>query len=321
LLAKMYLNAEVYTGTPAYDKCIEACDAIINSGAGFQLESNQKNVFVTNNENSKEIIFALPFDSKYVTAWNAFDIHMQTLQPAQQSTYNLESAPWGGVCAVPQFINSFDPEDARYKDNYIKGQQYSASGDILRATLGTFAGEPLSFINEVPGVDYSEEIHGFRLGKFEIAMGATNRLSNDFPLFRYADVLLMKAESLLRTGKPDEAAEIVTTVRERNFPENPAKATVTGADLLKGSTYDYGLRNHLTSTSEGGADIEYGRFLDELGWEFCQEGRRRTDMIRFGVFTKKSWLSHTPNGDYRTLFPIPRVEIAKNPNLEQNFGY
>jgi starch-binding outer membrane protein, SusD/RagB family len=321
LLAKMYLNAEVYSGTPAYDKCIEACDAIINSGAGFQLESNQKNVFITNNEKSKEIIFALPFDSKYVTAWNAFDIHMQTLQPAQQATYNLESAPWGGVCAVPQFINSFDPEDARYKDNYIKGQQYSASGDVLKATLGKFAGQPLSYVNEVPGVDYSEEIHGFRLGKFEIAMGATNRLSNDFPLFRYADVLMMKAESLLRTGKPDEAAEIVTTVRARNFPDNPSKATVTGADLLKGSTYDYGLRNHLTSTSEGGGDIEYGRFLDELGWEFCQEGRRRTDMIRFGAFTSKSWLSHTPNGDYRILFPIPRGEIAKNPNLEQNFGY
>jgi starch-binding outer membrane protein, SusD/RagB family len=321
LLAKMYLNAEVYTGTPAYDKCIEACDAIINSGAGYQLESNQKNVFITNNENSKEIIFALPFDSKYVSNWNSFDIHMQTLQPAQQATYNLQFSPWGGVCAVPQFISSFDPEDARYKDNYIKGQQYSSSGDPLKCTLGLFAGKPLAYINEVPGVDYSEEIHGFRLGKFEIEMGATNRLSNDFPLFRYADVLLMKAESLLRTGKPDDAAAIVTQVRARNFPDNPSKATVTGADLLKGSTYDYGLRNHLTSTEEGGADIKYGRFLDELAWEFCQEGRRRTDMIRFGAFTTKSWLSHSPNGDYRALFPIPRGEIAKNPNLVQNTGY
>ena len=159
---------------------------------------------------------------------------------------------------------------------------------------------------------YSDEVDGFRLGKFEIAMGATNRLSNDWPLFRYADVLMMKAECLLRTGHAAGAAALVTQVRQRNFKSNPAKAIVTGADLLKGSGYDYGLQNHLAPfTHEGGADIQYGRFLDELGWEFNQEARRRTDMIRFGMFTKKSWLSHSPNGDYRALYPIPRTEIAK----------
>src|SRR5690606_14510496 len=140
-------------------------------------------------------------------------------------------------------------------------------------------------------------------------------------LFRYADVLMMKAESLLRTGQANEAAEIVTQVRVRNFRDNPEKAEVTGDELMEGSSYDYGLRNHLTSTEEGGEDIQYGRFLDELGWEFCQEGRRRSDLIRFGVFTEKSWLSHSPNGDYRTLFPLPRPEVEKNANLTQNPGY
>ena len=323
LLAKMYLNAGIYTGTPAWDKCILECNTIINSTAttGFVLEANQKNVFLTENQNSKEIIFALPFESKYVTDWNAFDIHMQTLEPENQATYNLVSSPWGGVCAIPQFINTFDPEDSRLIDNYIKGQQFKANGDSIYGTLGAFNGKPLSYINVVPGVDQSEEVHGFRLGKFEIAMGATNRLSNDFPLFRYADILMMKAECLLRTGDADGAAAIVTQVRQRAFKANPAKATVTGADLQKGSSYDYGLRNHITSTTEGGADITYGRFLDELGWEFNQEGRRRTDMIRFGAFAKKSWLSHSPNGDYRTLFPIPRPELDKNSNLKQNPGY
>ena|ERR1035437_3269253 len=323
LLAKMYLNAEVYTGTPAWDKCIAECDAIINSipTTKYVLEPNQKNVFLTENQNSKEIIFALPFDSKYVTEWNAFDIHMQTLEPENQATYNLESSPWGGVCAVPQFINTFDTDDSRYKDNYIKGQQYAANGDLIMGTLGAYAGKPLIYVNEVPGVDYTEEVHGFRLGKFEIAMKATNRLSNDFPLFRYADILMMKAECMLRSGNADGAAALVTQVRQRDFKSAPSKAIVTGADLLKGSGYDYGLRNHLASTTEGGADIKYGRFLDELGWEFNQEGRRRSDMIRFGTFTKKSWLSHSPNGDYRVLFPIPRTEIAKNSNLKQNTGY
>jgi hypothetical protein len=187
--------------------------------------------------------------------------------------------------------------------------------------MGDFSGKPLSYRNYVAGVDISDEVDGFRLGKFEIAKGATNRLSNDWPLFRYADILMMKAESLLRNGLADDAADLVTQVRQRDFKSNPAKAIVTGTQLQGGSTYDYGLRNHLTSTYEGGADIQFGRFLDELGWEFCQEARRRSDMIRFGAFTKKSWLSHSPNGDYRSLFPIPRTEIAKNGNLSQNQGY
>jgi hypothetical protein len=201
------------------------------------------------------------------------------------------------------------------------GQQYTASGDSIFGTMGAFVGKPLSYRNYLPGVDQSEEVDGYRLGKFEIAMGATNRLSNDWPLFRYADVLMMKAECLLRTGDADGAAALVTKVRERDFKSDPSKAVVTGAQLLMGSSYDYGLRNHLTTTEEGGADIQYGRFLDELAWEFNQEARRRTDLIRFGVFTTKSWLSHSPNGDYRALFPIPKTEIDKNPNLKQNPGY
>lgn len=324
LLAKMYLNAEVYTGTPEWEKCKDVCDTIINfanATGNFILEPNQKNVFATENENSKEIIFALPFDSKYVNEWNSFDVHMQTLEPENQQTYNLQSSPWGGVCAIPQFINTFDPDDSRLTDNFIMGQQYTASGDSIFGTMGAYVGKPLSYRNYLPGVDQSEEVDGYRLGKFEIAMGATNRLSNDWPLFRYADVLMMKAECLLRTGQADAAAALVTQVRQRDFKSDPSKAVVTGAQLLMGSSYDYGLRNHLTTTEEGGADIQYGRFLDELAWEFNQEARRRTDMIRFGVFTEKSWLSHSPNGDYRSLFPIPKTEIDKNPNLKQNPGY
>lgn len=321
LLAKMYLNAEVFAGTPAWDKCIEHCNAVINSGAGYALEATQKEVFKTNNESSKEIIFAIPFDIKYVTDWNGFSIHMETLQPANQATYGLLNTPWGGICAIPQFINSFDKNDERLTSNWIQGAQYSSGGTPLNCTLGAFAGKPLHYINELPGVDQSEEIHGFRLGKFEIEKGTTVNLSNDWPLLRYADVLMMKAESLLRSGKADEAAAIVTNVRARNFKASPAKATVTGADLMKGSSYDYGLRNSTASTQEGGADIKYGRFLDELGWEFAQEGRRRQDMIRFGIFTTKSWLSHKPNGAYRALLPIPRPELNKNSNLRQNDGY
>lgn len=324
LLAKMYLNAGVYTGTPEWAKCIAACDSVILSGAGYILEPAQKNAFVTDNQNSKEIILAIPMDEDYTDNWNAFDLHMQTLQQENQATYNLKNTPWGGICAIPQFINTFDQSDARYENNWIKGQQYTSAGQMLYVAQGDFTGDPLAFINELPGLEKGESTHGLRLNKFEIKMGATNRLSNDYPVFRYAEVLMMKAESLLRNGQPDLAAGIVTEVRQRNFAEDPAKAVVTGAQLLGGSSYAYGMKDEVNNqfTNEGGADIQYGRFLDELGWEFDQEGHRRTDLIRFGVFTKKSWLSHAvTNNINRTIFPIPRTEIEKNNNLTQNDGY
>lgn len=321
LLAKVYLNAEVYTGTPAYDKVIEHCNAVINSGL-YALEEVRNNVFRTNNEGSREIVFAIPFDEIYTPDWeNAWTIHMETLQPSNQATYNFQGTPWGGIAAVPQFVDTFDPDDERLETTWIQGQQFSSTGEPILGTMGATTNQPLIYVNEIPGVDLSEEIHGYRVGKYEFAQEALIGLSNDFPMIRYADVLMMKAEALLRTGREDEAALIVTEVRERNFTENPGKAVVTGAQLLAGSTYDYGLRNHLASTEEGGDDIQFGRFLDELGWEFATEGRRRQDLIRFGVFTTKSWLSHTPNGDYRTLLPIPREQLERNPNLKQNTGY
>ncbi|WP_142682840.1 RagB/SusD family nutrient uptake outer membrane protein [Chitinophaga polysaccharea] len=324
LLAKMYLNAGVYTGTPQWEKCISACDSVMNSGAGYILEPAQKNVFLTENQGSKEIVLAIPMDEDYTNNWNAFDLHMQTLQQENQATYNLKNTPWGGICAIPQFISTYDPADARYQNNWIKGQQYTAAGQMLYVAQGDFAGKPLSFVNELPGLEKGESVHGFRLGKFEIKMGSTNRLSNDYPLFRYAEVLMMKAESLLRLGKADEAAAIVTQVRQRDFVTNPSRAVVTGAQLRGGSTYQYGMKDAVNNkfSNEGGEDLLYGRFLDELGWEFDQEGHRRTDMIRFGAFTKKSWLSHAAtNNINRTLFPIPRTEIQKNNNLTQNPGY
>lgn len=322
LLAKLYLNAGVYTGTPAWDKCITECNSIINSGKGFALEGSQVSVFTTDNENSKEIVFAIPFDEKYTAdGANAFALHMESLEPENQATYNFQYSPWGGICAIPQFINTFDPDDSRLKSNWIQGQQYTLAGLPINGSLGAYTNKPLNYINVVPGVDSTEEVHGFRLGKFEYKQGALLGLSNDFPLFRYADVLMMKAECMLRSGDANGAAALVTQVRQRDFAANPAKATVTGAQLQAGSVYDYGLRNHINTSHEGGTDIQYGRFLDELGWEFNTEGRRRQDMIRFGVFTKKSWLSHSPNGDYRALLPLPRQEVVKNPNLKQNTGY
>ena len=86
------------------------------------------------------------------------------------------------------------------------------------------------------------------------------------------------------------------------------------------SCYDYGRRDNVKSTHDQ-AVIQYGRMLDELGWEFSQEGRRRQDMIRFGVFSTRSWFSHDASSKEKDLYPIPNSQILTNPNLKQNSGY
>ena len=182
-------------------------------------------------------------------------------------------------------------------------------------------GQPLNFINFVQSADYSAEDEGYRMGKYEIKMGAKGQLSNDVPFFRFADVMMMKAECLLRTGDAGGAATLVSEVRARSF-ENSADATVTGAQLEQNSVYDYGfVENGVITEHDNTGSIQYGRFLDELGWEFAAELHRRSDLIRFGVYTTKTWLSHRPNGDYRSLFPIPQDQLNNNTNLKQNDGY
>lgn len=315
LLAKVYLNAEVYTGTAQWDKVIQETNEIINSNQ-YRLDELYPNIFSATNQNSPEIIFAVPYDEVYGTG---NQIHMKTLDPLSRLVYSMAAGPWGGNCAVPQFIDTYDKDDSRLYDSWIQGPQ-------LNASTGQ---EVINYVKEVPGIGGDGTVAasnaGYRIGKYAIKQGATNNLDNDYPMLRYADVLMMKAEALLRTNKAEEAATLVTQVRERAFKENPAKAKVTAAQLLQGSSYNYGWqeKNNTVTTSNGGADIKYGRFLDELGWEFAAEARRRQDIIRFGVFQTKSWFNHKPhaNEQARTLFPIPNAEITKNPNLKQNPGY
>ncbi len=323
LLAKMYLNAEVYTGTAHWADCVTECDAVIASGL-FSLEPNFKDVFKVANENSKEIIFAIPFKTSDDGRYGWFHLCFKTLHPQNQLTYDFTYTPWGGNCGIPQFIDSYSPSDKRLKSCWISGTQFSSAGDTLYCTMDTkLVKKPLAYTNYVQSVKISKEYEGFRIGKFEIEKGiGWGGLSNDFPLFRYGDIYMMKAECLLREGDAGNAAALVTQVRARDF-DNPADALVTGDQLMQGSGYKYGFYEKATFSKgmQGGADVKYGRMLDELGWEFCAEARRRQDMIRFGVFTTKSWLSHVPNGDYRSLFPIPQKQLETNNKLVQNPGY
>lgn len=314
LLAKCYLNAEFLTGVKDnanWPLCKALCDEVIASGK-YILEPTYKTNFITKNEVSKELIFAVPYDE---ILGPGFGIHMKTLDPAMQIVFQMQAQPWGGSCAAPQFIYTYDPSDNRLKDTWLMGPQYNPNTGALVLTFP-------NYLNSIFGPnDYWD---GFRDGKYEIKIGALGSLSNDFPIFRYADILMMKAECLLRTGDATGAAVLVSQVRARDFTgANASKAIVTGAKLLGNSVYQYGwCEKNVITPDANQTPILYGGFLDELGWEFACEAHTRQDLIRFGVFSTKTWVNHLPVVDGHTkLFPIPQSELNKNPNLKQNPGY
>jgi hypothetical protein len=317
ILARVYLNAEVYTGTPHYADVITVTQQIMDSG-GYNLEAKYRAPFARTNDNSIENIWAVPYD-----AVNAPEscFHMKTLKPELRFVFNMQAQPWGGSASSPQFIDTYDPEDTRLADTWLIGPHF----DNAQPAHG------YNFVEFVPRIDSTDFNNGYPVWKYEIYAGETGSSDVDYPILRYAEVLMLRAEALLRTGQADAAAALVTQVRQRAFATTtPAKATVTGTQLMQGSAYNYGWydTDGVVKTGPGGApvtgggaDVTYGRFLDELGWEFAAEGHRRQDLIRFGVFTTKTWFNHTPNGAYRTIFAIPDGAITTNPNLQQNPGY
>ena len=280
LLAKLYLNAEVYTGSPQWDKAAAYCDSVINIGR-YNLESNPLSPFITNNDASIENIFTIPYDQDN---FEGFNLHMRTLHYNSDQTFGMIAGPWNGFAVMEDHFDNYSDEDTR-KNMFLVGQQYTVSGDEL---FDGTTGEPLIFTPEIPALNMQDAyteieklMSGARVVKFEVANGANDNLSNDFPIFRYADVLLMRAEAAVRMGESGD--QWVRMVRER-----------------AGVTLDQA------------ADLDY--ILLERGRELIWEGHRRQDMIRNGVFNE-SWWEKEATGSERNLFPIPQWAIDANPNL------
>lgn len=320
LLANIYLNAEVYTGTAKWNECIQQCDYIINSGK-CSLSANYKDPFrVSGVESSREVLFTIPYDYNrgivgnylFMNSWHS------ELQKKYKTVYPPNAA--GGPKGVTQFINTYQQGDSRLEDSWLMGQQYDFDGNPLYGVYDK-AGQPLIFTKELPDGKYTNEMEGYRMNKYEVEIGSNWSSNGDVPLFRYAEILLMKAECLLRTNQAGAGA-LVTQVRERAFKADPSKAVVTDNELKANSSFQWGVvENYIISTPGDQSPIQFGRMFDEWNWEFAWEGYTRRNMIRFGIFTKKSWLSHTPQGDYRTVFPIPESIITSNPKLVQNPNY
>lgn len=331
MLAKAYLNKAVYKQDPTrpagpytfasadMTKAIEYTNAIISSGR-YQLQPNYfDNFHWENTERSKELIFVIQNNqgSPVATVQNRYYMTSHYRQP-------LNGGGWNGFTTLADFYNSFEATDVRRggtptvapemstrlgtNAGFLVGQQYSIVDGQLYP-LQDRGGQPLAF---TPDLDllYSNERQGIRVIKYLIkpipnpeAGDPTKPTApdfindpnpgNDYIFLRYADVVLMQAEALLRggAGGSGTALSLVNELR-----------AVRGASPL-------------TALDDKALLAERGR---ELYWE----GWRRNDMIRFGTFIQpKGDTKPFTSPEHVVVYPIPQRALDTNPNLKQNPGY
>lgn len=296
LLAKLYLNAEVYTGTERWEDAQEQLDIIIDSGE-FSLEANYFNNFSVDNSNSSETIFAIPFDEVFN---QGFNLHQMTLHYEQQQQFNFQDQPWNGYATLAEFYNSFDDDDIR-RNGLMAGLQTTPAGETF-PDPETPGSPDVSFDVEIPALlmdnfdDYPRlRLAGARFNKFEYEQGATPNLNNDFPVMRYADVILMRAETEWRINGGGEM--YFNMIRQNNRVGDVGMIPLTAENLLA-----------------------------ERSRELYMEVWRRQDMIRFDgqeaeTRFNDSWWEKEVSEEFRNVFPIPEDQINANPNLTQNPGW
>lgn len=277
ILAKLYLNAEIYIGEQRYQEC---ADILARLDGKYSLHPNYNELFLADNDRcTEEIIFPIIQDGTNVQSYGVTNYLIFASTGGSMDTKQVGiSSGWGGLRTTKTFYQKFSDSDTR-KLFWTEGQQEEID-DIS------------DFTNGIAFFKFRNVTSAGTPGK------ADGFVDTDYPLFRYADALLMKAECELKGATGANGLESFNKVRQR-------------AGLTPVSSY----------TLE--------EVLDERGRELYQEGWRRNDLIRFGKFSSSDYLWEWKGGlkegrgvdSHMNLFPIPNSDLNCNPNLVQNPGY
>ena len=315
LLARMYLNAEVYTGTARWADAMNAAEATI--GMGYALCSNYEELFLQDNgENTnsqKEMIFAIAYDRSKTQSWGG-TTHLVSgsLDDANSEAIAAELGypegsmitreRWNGYHIPTSFVtNNFELNDVEWGGD---GIGYNRTTSDKRAFF--------SNVDCQETFDISKIESGWRCWKFTSRDSQGNLYSSDsydkfsstdFPMIRLAEMYLIYAE---------------------------AKARQDGGITTDSKAMGYvkALRDRAGLSTPSSIDTEF--ILKERACELLWEGHRRTDLIRYGYFTSMSfpwpYKNGVPDGksaipEYRTVYPILNTDLTENPNLVQNPGY
>ena len=286
LLAKVYLNAEVYSGTNRYDDCRNYCEQIVNSGA-FQLDMDYQHLFLADNQNSSEVIFPVVYDGLYAQTWGGTTyLVCGALGGSMNAADYGVNGKWGGLRSTSAFVNKFPDttEDSRFLF-YRDGQELEITN------LGTFT----------QGYAYPKYKNVTSVGDVGSNNGTSAHVDIDFPMFRLADVYLMLAESAYRNGDQGTALNYVNMLRERAYGNsNNNMSSINLDDIL-----DERSRELAWEGSRRTDLIRFGKFTSgDYVWPF-----------------KGGDVSGVGTSSHLELYPIPTSDLILNPNLTQNPGY
>jgi starch-binding outer membrane protein, SusD/RagB family len=290
LLARIYLNAEVYTGTARYTDAITYASKVI--AAGYVLLPKYQNLFLAdNNLNNTEQLLSIAYDGQNTQNYGGttFIINAAIGGKMTPANYGVPGGGWGGNRVTSNIPNLF-PDLTGTEDHrslfYTNGQSEQIN------SIATFT-------------------DGLAVTKFQnvTSTGATPPnasvySSTDFPLFRLAEMYLVYAEAVLRGGTGGTNAQALNyfnLLRERAYGNNSGDV----------------------------ASISLQDILNERGRELYWECFRRTDLVRYGLFTSQAYLwpwkggvsSGTGTDAHFNIFPLPSVDLNANPSLKQNPGY
>ncbi|MDD5185843.1 MAG: RagB/SusD family nutrient uptake outer membrane protein [Paludibacter sp.] len=291
LLARMYLNGKVYTGTDYYTQAITCCKQII--AAGYSLESHYSWLMLgDNNLNTNEFIFTINYNNTNET-WNGTNFFALGAAGVP-ATINGLSGSWNNFRfteQIPALFPSADTTVDKRAEFYKTGQNLKVT--TISASTDGYSAFKYRNVN--------------RDGSSIVQNNTFNNLSDiDFPVFRLAEIYLIYSEAVLRGGTGGDlttALSYINQLRGRAYANNPASTlgNITQTNL----TLDF--------------------ILNERARELYWEAQRRTDLVRYDRLTTADYLWAWKGGALAgksvdskyNLFPIPTSDLLANPNLTQ----
>ena len=317
-LMKCYLNKAVYANratpppfdTADMDRVINLADSVINS-TKFSFSANYFDNFAPDNTTSGYENIFTQLNVAGSTPGNI--LHSAWFMVFH---YNMTPNGWNGFATLSDFYNKFEATDKRkgiaypatgfYPNpgnriniGFLAGQQYDLTTDAPLTNLRGTA--PLIFTPEVKNLETgsNNEVTGIRPIKYFPDLSNSRSPDNDFVFFRLSDVLLMKAEAILRGGT----------------------GTIAGSYGNNATSIVNAIRTHSTRNASALSSVTLDNLIDERGRELWWEGWRRQDLIRFKKFLEPFQEKTYQSLSKYLLFPIPAAQLAVNPYLDQNPGY
>ena len=297
LLARLYLNAEVYTGTPRWTDAVTYAKNVID--AGYTLHPDYREVFMADNDQARdEFIFQINCDGLHTTSYGNTTFLIHAPSGGDEADYGITSGNgWGGYRATQALAEKFsDLSGTTDQRAMFTTSKFGTSSDQIK-------------INDI--ADFQNGLHVNKYRNIRSDGAPVNDPTKyfadiDFPVFRLSEMYLIYAEAVLRGG--------------------------AGGDIATATTYINYIRTRAYGNSSGNitsGQLDLNFILDERARELYWEGHRRTDLIRYGLLTTDTYLWPWKGGVLNgtgvapkyNIFPIPATNIAANPNLTQNTDY